>query len=108
MTILLIIILTVVGVVGDFFLKLASGNPSKYLEWRYFLIGQILFTLTPFGWFFVLKNIKLSSLGIMYSLFTMLSFVIVGVFYFHEQLNVYEIIGILTAVVSLILLSRFS
>jgi drug/metabolite transporter (DMT)-like permease len=55
-----------------------------------------------------MKHIKLSSLGVIYSLTTVLLLVAIGVFYFHEKLNIYEIIGIVAAIVSVILLSRFA
>jgi len=102
-----IILLSGIGVLGDFFIKL-SGQGSKFMDVKIFLIGLLVYALTAFGWFYVMKHIKLSSLGVIYALSTVLLLVAVGVFYFHEKLNVIEIIGIFTAVLSLILLSRFA
>lgn len=102
-----IILLSGIGVLGDFFIKL-SGQGSKFMDVKIFLIGLLVYALTAFGWFYVMKHIKLSSLGVIYALSTVLFLVAVGVFYFHEKLNVIEIIGIFTAVLSLILLSRFA
>ncbi len=98
--------LAIIGVIGDFFIKL-SGHGPKFMEVKWFILGFILYASTAIGWFWVMKYIKLSSLGIVYALTTMLCLVAVGVFYFHERLNAYEILGILMAVVSILLLSRF-
>ncbi len=102
-----IILLSLAGVIGDFFIKLA-GNGSKYMEAKWFVLGALVYAATAFGWFYVMKHIKLSSLGVIYSLSTVLLLVALGVFYFHEKLNVYEILGISAAIVSIILLSRFA
>jgi drug/metabolite transporter (DMT)-like permease len=102
-----IILVTAVGVLGDFFIKL-SGQGDKFIDWKIFLISLLVYASTAFGWFYLMKHIKLSSLGVIYALSTVLLLVGVGVFYFHEKLNITEIIGISFAVISLILLSRFA
>ncbi len=104
--ILIVAFLAVIGVVGDFFIKLA-GYGTKFIEMKWFIVGAIFYLSTAFGWFYVIKHIKLSDLGVIYALTTILFLVAIGVFYFHEKLNVYEIIGIITAIISFILLSRF-
>ena len=102
-----IILLSAIGVLGDFFIKL-SGQGPKFMDAKTFLIGFVIYALTAFGWFYVMKHIKLSSLGVIYALSTALLLVAVGVFYFREKLSLLEIIGILTAIISLVLLSRFA
>ncbi len=105
--IIIIIILSIVGVIGDFYLKLA-GNGPKFINIKSFVIGLIIYALTAFGWFYVMKHIKLSSLGVIYSLSMIILLVFLGVFYFHERLNVYEVVGIIIALISILLLSRFA
>ncbi|MBI4092851.1 MAG: transporter [Candidatus Kerfeldbacteria bacterium] len=105
--ILVIILLSTVGVIGDYFIKLA-GHGQRFIETKWFVIGFIIYASTAFGWFYVMKHIKLSSLGVIYSLTTVLLLVAIGVFSFHEKLNVYEIIGIIAAITSVILLSKFA
>lgn len=105
--ILFVAILALIGVVADFFIKV-SGNGSKFIDLKWFIIGALLYVSTTFGWFYVMKHMKLSSLGVVYGLITILLLVFVGVFFFHEKLNVYEIIGIITAIISVILLSKFA
>lgn len=102
-----IIFLAAVGVVGDFFIKL-SGSGKSFMDIKWFLIGFIIYALTAFGWFYVMKNIKLSTLGVFYAISTVIFLTIVSIFYFKEPLNNYEIIGIILAIFSLILLGKFA
>lgn len=104
---LLIIGLALVGVVGDFFIKLA-GSGTKYIEPRWFIIGFLVYASTAVGWFYVMKQVKLADLGVIYAVSTVLFLTLVGIFYFHEKLNWYEMVGIGTAVISILLLSRFA
>jgi len=105
--IILAIFLALVGVAGDFFVKLA-GSGSKYLVIKWLIIGALIYGSTAIGWFYVYKRIKLSTSSVFYAISTVLFLTCVSVFYFKEKLNVYEIIGIATAIISLILLKRFS
>jgi drug/metabolite transporter (DMT)-like permease len=78
------------------------------MEIRWFILGFMIYALTAFGWFYVMKNIKLATLGVFYAISTIIFLVLVGIFYFRESLNVYEIIGIGLAIVSLVILGRFA
>ncbi len=105
--IIIAVFLSLVGVIGDFFIKL-SGQGIKFMEIKWFVIGFLIYGLTAFGWFYVMKDIKLATLGVFYAVSTVIFLVIVGVFYFKESLNVYEIVGISLALISLIILGRFA
>lgn len=105
--VIIIIILSLVGVVGDFFIKLASNEQSSF-KTKWFFVGMLIYALTAFGWVVVMKNIKLSTLGVFYALFTVLFLVLLGIFYFKEKLNYYEIAGIITGIISIILLGKYS
>ncbi len=106
-SLLLIVFLSLIGVIGDFFIKL-SGSGTKFIELKWFIIGFVIYALTAFGWFYVMKNIKLATLGVFYAISTVIFLTIVGVFYFKEHLSVYEIVGIITGIISLILLGKFA
>lgn len=105
--ILIIIGLSLVGVIGDFFIKLA-GNSRQYIRPHWLIIGLLIYASTAIGWFFVMKHIKLSTLGAYYGIFTVLFLLLVGIFIFHEKLNLMEGIGIALAITSFVLLSRFA
>jgi small multidrug resistance pump len=98
---------SVVGVVGDYYLKLASAkeNSLKAVE---FYIGFVVYASTAFGWVFVMKHLKLATVGVVYCVSMVLLLAAIGVVGFKESLNGYEIAGIAMAIGSLILLVRFN
>jgi len=106
-SILVTIGLSALGVLGDFFIKLA-GNGSKYIEFKWFIAGLLVYAGTAFGWFFVMKHLKLATLGIFYTVSTVLCITLLGLFYFKESINGYEILGISMAICSLVLLGKFA
>jgi multidrug transporter EmrE-like cation transporter len=105
--ILVTIAFSVVGVVGDYFLKLASESESA-LETKWFYLGFALYASTAFGWVFVMKHLKLATIGVVYSVSMMLLLTAIGVVFFRESLNYYEITGLVLAITSLFLLMRFA
>ncbi|OGZ18295.1 MAG: hypothetical protein A2V72_00815 [Candidatus Nealsonbacteria bacterium RBG_13_37_56] len=106
-SLIITVILALVGVIGDFFIKLA-GEGKKFIELKWFIIGFLIYAATAFGWFFVMKNIKLSTLSVFYAVSTVLFLTLISVFYFKEPLNIYEIIGIILAITSIVLLGKLA
>jgi len=97
---------SVLGVVGDYFLKLASAHDNP-LKSRWFYIGFAVYSSTAFGWVFVMKHLKLATIGVVYSVAMILLLTAIGVTLFRETLDWYEVAGLLMAVAALILLVRF-
>ena len=95
------------GVLGDYFLKLASADDTP-LRSRWFYIGFAVYASTAFGWVFVMQHLKLATIGVVYSVSMILLLTSLGVVFFRESLNYYEIMGIVLAVASLVLLVRFA
>ena len=98
---------SVVGVAGDYLLKLASGS-SNPLKSRWFYIGFAVYASTAFGWVFVMRHLKLATIGVVYSVSMILLLTGIGVVFFREPLSRYEIAGLLMAITSLFLLIRFA
>lgn len=98
---------SIIGIVGDYFLKLASGHDQP-LKARSFYLGFALYASTAFGWVFVMRHLKLGTIGVLYSLSMIVLLTAVGVVFFKEKLNVSEIVGILLAIASMVLLMRFA
>jgi small multidrug resistance pump len=94
-----------VAVIGDWFLKLASQNPTPYMN-RWFLCGCVIYSLCAFGWVFVMQHLKLATIGVVYSISTILMLTALGVFAFGETLTKSEWAGIGCAVLSIVLLAR--
>ena len=98
---------SVIGVLGDYFLKLASARDQP-LRTGWFYLGFALYASTAFGWVFVMKNLKLATISVLYSVSLILLLTAVGVVLFRESLSYFEVIGIVLAVLSLVLLMRFA
>ena len=107
MAVLVVVAFSGVGVLGDYFLKLASEEPSS-LRSPWFYLGFIVYASTAFGWVFVMKHLKLSTIGVMYSVSMILLLTAIGVVAFRESLNGYELAGLVMAVTALVLLTRFA
>jgi multidrug transporter EmrE-like cation transporter len=107
LAILVTIAFSVIGVLGDYFLKLASAR-AQPLRATSFYLGFALYASTAFGWVFVMKHLKLATISVLYSVSLVLLLTGIGVVLFQESLNYFEVLGIVLAVVSLVLLMRFA
>ena len=107
LAVLVTVAFSVVGVLGDYFLKLASGRDLP-LRTGWFYLGFVLYASTAFGWVFVLRHLKLATISVLYSVSMVLLLTAIGVFQFKESLNFYELAGIVLALASLVLLMRFA
>ena len=104
---LVTIVFSVIGELGDYFLKLASAREQP-LRAISFYLGFTLYASTAFGWVFVMKHLKLATISVLYSVSLVLLLTAIGVVLFRESLNYFEVIGIVLAVTSLVLLIRFA
>ena len=89
-------------------LSQARQRTENSLRSPWFYIGFALYASTAFGWVFVMKHLKLATIGVVYSVAMILLLTSIGVIFFRESLNYYEIAGLLMAIGSLVLLMRFS
>src|SRR5215813_3723513 len=105
--VLVTIAFSVIGVLGDYFLKLSSAREQP-LRTGWFYIGFALYASTAFGWVFVMKHLKLATISVLYSVSLVLLLTAVGVVLFREALSSFELAGIVLAVISLVLLMRFA
>src|SRR6516164_6837529 len=107
LAVLITIAFSVIGVLGDYFLKLASGREQP-VRTSWFYLCFVLYASTAFGWVFVMRHLKLATISVLYSVSLVLLLTAMGVVLFRESLNYFEVIGIVLAVVSLVLLMRFA
>src|SRR5262245_6634499 len=105
--VLVTVLFSAVGVLGDYFLKLASARDQP-LRTGCFYLGVACYASTAFGWVFVMRHLKLATIGVLYSVSMVLLLTAVGVVLFRESLNYLELVGIVLAVASLVLLMRFA
>ncbi len=107
LAVLVTIAFSLVGVLGDYFLKLASARDQP-LRAGAFYLGFALYASTAFGWVFVMRHLKLATISVLYSVSMVLLLTAVGAVVFKESLNAYELAGIVLALASLVLLMRFA
>ncbi len=105
--VLVTIAFSLVGVLGDYFLKIASAQPHS-LRSPAFYVGFAVYASTAFGWLFVMKHLKLGTIGVIYSVTMIVLLTTVGVVAFGERLSLPEVAGLLMAIGSLFLLMRFA
>lgn len=98
---------SMLGVVGDYLLKLASGHKNPFSS-KWFYLGFAVYASTAFGWVFVMRHLKLATIGVVYSVSMILLLTAIGVAVFREPLSAYEIAGLVLAIASLFLLIRFA
>ena len=97
------------GVSARSMAKLASRHAATIkLVMSFVFIGFTLYALTAFGWLFVMKHLKLATISVLYSVSMVVLLTAVGVVFFQESLNTYEIAGLVMALASLVLLVRFA
>jgi small multidrug resistance pump len=98
---------SVVGVLGDYLLKIASAQKNP-LRSGWFYLGFAVYASTAFGWVYVMRHLKLATIGVVYSVSMILLLTTIGAFGFKESLNASEVAGLIMAVGSLVLLMRFA
>lgn len=98
---------SLVGVLGDYLLKLASEQKNP-LRSGWFYIGFALYASTAFGWVYVMRHLKLATIGAVYSVSMILLLTAMGSVVFRETLNAAEVLGLTLAIASLVLLMRFA
>ena len=107
LAVIVTIAFSAVGVLGDYFLKLASTQPQP-LRNPAFYVGFAVYASTAFGWLFVMQHLKLGTIGVLYSVSMILLLTTVGVVGFGEKLSYPEMAGLMLALASLVLLVRFA
>jgi drug/metabolite transporter (DMT)-like permease len=84
---------SIMGVLGDYFLKLASDSRNP-LKSRWFFIGFVVYAATAFGWVYVMRHLKRATIGVVYSVSMILLLTLVVVALFREPLNRFEVTGL--------------
>lgn len=100
------IFLSLIGVIGDYLLKLASTELRPFSS-PTFLIGFIVYSSTAFGWVLVMRHLKLASIGAIYGVSTAIFLLVAGNLV-GEKLTLGEMVGVFLALLSIILLRRFA
>ncbi len=99
------VVLSIITVYADNFVKEASLQKSP---WNLsLLIGGIIYGLTAIGWVFLMKSMKLSTIGVVYGVSCIIFLALLGVLFYHEKLSMLELVGVLLGISSVAILYRF-
>lgn len=98
---------SLVGVVGDYFLKVASEQPHP-MRTPWFFVGFAVYASTAFGWVFVMQYLKLGTISVVYSSSMIVLLTTIGVVFFGEALTAAEMLGVAMAIGAMVLLMRFA
>jgi drug/metabolite transporter (DMT)-like permease len=99
------VVMSGVGIAGDYFLKRASERESPLFTFA-FAAGLVLYASTAFARVFVMRHLKLATIGVIYSVSMVLLLAGMGVLFFGESLSRIEVVGIALAVAALVLIAR--
>ncbi|HZZ28998.1 MAG TPA: hypothetical protein VFE46_13440 [Pirellulales bacterium] len=107
-----IAILATVGIcifsaTADYLLKRASLLESPVSS-PLFYLGMVMYASTSFAWVYVMRHMQFATLGVVYAATMVILLAGIGVFALHETLRWQESLGIVLAIASIILLSRFT
>ena len=103
----IVILISAFTALGDICMKFA-GNSEKFINTKWFVLGMSLYLITGVGWFLAMRVVKMSSIGVIYGVTTVILLAIIGVLFFDEKLNSIEIIAIAMGISSITLLLRFN
>lgn len=104
-TALILTVVILVTLLGDYLIKLASQKPSG-LSSLTFLGGAILYGLPAFGWFYLMRSHSLAAVGVFYSAATILVLAGLGYFVFKEAFGIREALGVSLAIAAAIIVSN--
>jgi multidrug transporter EmrE-like cation transporter len=105
--ILIILLVAALCAACDWLLKRASLCSQPFSS-PAFWAGLAGYTVSAFAWVFILRWMKLSTIGAIYSVCLIVLLALIGVVFFQEKLNREEICGLVLACVSIFLLVRFA
>lgn len=94
-------------VAADCLLKISAGKPESFATPQ-FWVGSALYSVTAAGWMLAMKHLSLASIGVYYSVLTILLLTLLGALVFKEPLSLREGIGIALAIASIAFMSKFA
>lgn len=100
-----ITLVVLVTLAGDYLLKLSSSHEQSFGRPE-FWAGMALYALTAAGWMVAMKHLTLATIGVYYSILTVLLLTGLGVFVFKEAISTREVLGIGFALAALALMNH--
>lgn len=98
---------TATALVGDFVIKKASEANGKAVI-PLIIAGVLIYGINAFAFYFSYKHVEFSSTAVYFSIGTLLTSVLLGAFYFKEQITTGEWVGIIFGILSIVILTKYA
>ena len=98
----MVVFLSSMLLLGDYLIKYAVGK-SNYIF--FLILAGVSWCLSIYGWYYLLKENRLSIVGMLFSVISIIGTVIISITFFNEKLTYLEWIGFGLAIISALLLS---
>jgi drug/metabolite transporter (DMT)-like permease len=102
---LVLLPITLATIAGDYCVKMASGSQSQN-SYFVLLAGACLYGISAIGWFVLMRTHSLATIGVLYSATTIIMLAALGHFVFKEPTSSTQLLGLLLAVLSVIIMSH--
>ena len=106
----LLILLVVVEIIGETSLTKASklsNITNNYPKYFFIALGITLYALVGVILYFLLvKQKQLIVVNTLWQVLNVIFITLIGLFYFKEKLSVYQIIALILAIISIILINK--
>ena len=102
---LILAVIIVVTLVGDYLIKVSSQKPNGFMT-AAFIGGVLLYALPAIGWFYLMRSHSLAAIGVFYSAATILILAGLGVFVFKEAFGLRELLGVSLAIAAVAIISH--
>lgn len=101
----LLALVTVMTVGGDYFIKTATGHAAG-MHSALFVVGAALYGLSAIGWFYLMRTHTLTWLAVSYSAATLVFVALLGVVAFGETLRSRDVLAMAMALGALFLINQ--
>lgn len=101
-TIAILLAVTAATLVGDYFIKVASGKADGLVS-APFVIGLALYSLPALGWFYLMKSHSLAVIGVLYSATTIFLLSAMSALIFHEAVGWREVLGVTLSIMAVLI-----
>lgn len=97
----LVVLFTGILLGGDYLIKAATISPEPI---RLLFYAVLLYGVSVFGWYYILLDQKIAVIGMLFAMLSLIGTTLIGIFGFGEKLEIKEIIGLILAMISIVLL----
>ncbi len=102
----LLLIIEVVCIYGDYYIKKASME-QQWEGWKLLALGSLLYGVSAIGFFLLMRMFKVFTVGMLHSFAVIFLSIFLSLVVFKEKINAREILGLILGIASVCLLVRF-